>query len=246
MRFSLELSGTGAPPTPVPQLECYNFRMTQPIGPVAAVLFDLDGVLVTTDALHARAWKAMADREGVPFDDALADRLRGVGRMDALAIILDEAGKACTAAEREAMATWKNERYKAMLAELTPSDVLPGSRELLAALRTRGIKAAVASSSKNARAILDRLELTPMLDAVADGSDVPKTKPDPAVFVLAAQKLGVAPSRCVVVEDAAAGVQAALAAGMRVLGVGDAERVRGCHAYAHSLAEVSVERVVAL
>lgn len=213
---------------------------------VAAVLFDLDGVLVITDALHYRAWKAMADREGIPFDEHINERLRGIGRMESLDIILEQSKKAYTAAQRDALAAWKNERYKAMLNDLTPADVLPGSREILAALCSRGIKTAVASSSRNARAILDRLALTPLLDAVADGSDVANTKPDPAVFLLAAQKLGIAPSRCVVVEDAAAGVQAALAAGMRVLGLGDAERVKGCHTYAHSLAETCVEQLLSL
>ena len=172
-----------------------------------AVIFDLDGVLVRTDQAHDKAWRALAGRLGIPFDGRAAARLRGVSRMEALDIVLEGCGRSFTPAEKEALAAEKNERYRALIAEMTPADVAPDTTVTLKALRERGLLLAVASSSKNARFILERTGLTPYFHAVVDGTQIARSKPDPEVFLKAAQALGVSPAEALVVEDAAAGVR---------------------------------------
>jgi len=172
-----------------------------------AVIFDLDGVLVRTDQAHDKAWRALAGRLGIPFDGRAAARLRGVSRMEALDIVLEGCGRSFTPAEKEALAAEKNERYRALIAEMTPADVAPDTTVTLKALRERGLLLAVASSSKNARFILGRTGLTPYFHAVVDGTQIARSKPDPEVFLKAAQALGVSPAEALVVEDAAAGVR---------------------------------------
>ncbi len=188
----------------------------------AGVIFDLDGVIVSTDDCHYRAWKSLADAEGISFDRTDNERLRGVSRMESLDIILEKAGREYSEAEKLEMATRKNENYRELILELTPNDILPGVMHFLTELKGRGVKLAIGSSSKNSPAILERIGLTGFFDAEADGNDIKRSKPDPEVFLLAADRLGLAPSSCLVVEDADAGVESALAAGMQVLGVGSA------------------------
>ena len=178
-----------------------------------AVIFDLDGVLVRTDQAHDKAWRALAVRLGIPFDGRAAARLRGVSRMEALDIVLEGCGRSFTPAEKEALAAEKKERYRALIAEMTPADVAPDTTVTLKALRERGLLLAVASSSKNARFILERTGLTPYFHAVVDGTQIARSKPDPEVFLKAAQALGVSPAEALVVEDAAAGVRAARCGG---------------------------------
>ncbi len=190
-----------------------------------AVIFDLDGVLASTDEHHYRAWKDMADREGIPFDRTVNRELRGVSRMASLEIILRRSPRRYGAEEKEALAAYKNARYRELLEGLTPADVLPGAAEILARLRAAGVKTAVGSSSRNARLILEKTGLARAVDAVADGTEISRSKPDPEVFLLAARKLEAQPSECAVVEDAEAGIDAALAAGMKAVGVGQAS---GC------------------
>ena len=155
-----------------------------------AVIFDLDGVLVRTDQAHDKAWRALAGRLGIPFDGRAAARLRGVSRMEALDIVLEGCGRSFTPAEKEALAAEKNERYRALIAEMPPADVAPDTTVTLKALRERGLLLAVASSSKNARFILERTGLTPYFHAVVDGTQIARSKPDPEVFLKAAQALG--------------------------------------------------------
>ena len=169
-----------------------------------AVIFDLDGVLVRTDQAHDKAWRALAGRLGIPFDGRAAARLRGVSRMEALDIVLEGCGRSFTPAEKEALAAEKNERYRALIAEMTPADVSPETTVTLKVLRERGLLLAVASSSKNARFILERTGLTRYFHAVVDGTQIARSKPDPEVFLKAAQALGVSPAEALVVEDAAA------------------------------------------
>lgn len=187
-----------------------------------AVIFDLDGVIVATDDCHYRAWKRLTGEEGIYFDAEINRRLRGVGRMDSLAIILEKAERTYYPEEIKALADRKNAYYRQFVQELTPDCILPGVMVILTELRKKGIKIAVGSSSKNTPLILERIGLKDYFDVVVDGNDLTKSKPDPEVFLLAAERLPVAPSHCVVVEDADAGVEAALAAGMRVIGVGTA------------------------
>jgi kojibiose phosphorylase len=191
-------------------------------GSIQAVLFDLDGVVVSTDEFHYLAWKQLADEEGIYFDHDINHRLRGVSRMASLDILLERAAKTYSAAEKEAMATRKNETYRKLLEKLTPRDILPGVMVLLEELKDLGVKAAIASSSRNTPMILRRIGLTNRFDAVADGNDISRTKPDPEVFLTAARRLKIPPARCLVVEDAGAGVEGAVAAGMRCVAVGAA------------------------
>lgn len=192
--------------------------------PVLGVIFDLDGVIVTTDDCHFKAWKRMADEEGIPFDRKINERLRGVSRMASLEIILEKAAKPYTDAEKQEMAARKNAYYVDLIGSLTQADILPGALQTLAALKKRGIKLAVGSSSRNTPLILKQIGLENAFDAVADGNQITRSKPDPEVFLLAAKLLHLKPESCVVVEDADAGVEAALNGGMRVLGVGSACR----------------------
>ena len=191
---------------------------------IQAVIFDLDGVLVSTDELHYQAWKTMADREGIYFDRTINHRLRGVSRMASLEIILERAEKSYTDAEKDELAAFKNGLYVNLLDGLTPADVLLGVPETLSALRERGVKLAVGSSSKNAKKILEKTGLLACFDVVADGTDITRSKPDPEVFLCAAAKLGIAPELCAVVEDAEAGIAAAKAGGMFAAAVGDAKK----------------------
>ena len=189
-----------------------------------AVIFDLDGVIVSTDNCHYEAWKRLADEEGIYFDEEINQRLRGVSRMDSLEIILERADRSYSEEEKKTLADRKNRYYRDLIQKLTPHDLLPGIKPILEGLKANGIKIAVGSSSKNTPLILERLGLKDYFDAVADGNDLTKSKPDPQVFLLAAERLGVVPESCVVVEDADAGVEAALAAGMQVVGVGTAAK----------------------
>ncbi len=209
-----------------------------------AVIFDLDGVIVSTDGFHYRAWKAMADNEGIYFDETINNRLRGVSRMESLEIILEKATKTYTPEEKEAMATAKNDIYRESLVQLTPDDILPGVMDMLTTLRGMGIKLAIGSSSKNTRVILKQIGLGDYFDAVADGNQIKNSKPDPEVFLLAAKLLGIDPADCVVVEDAYAGIDAAKAGGMKAVGVGDASKYEKADVTGATMADVPATVVV--
>lgn len=187
---------------------------------IKAVIFDLDGVIVSTDDYHYRAWKAMADGEGIYFDREINERLRGVSRMESLEIILERAEKLYTDKEKNKMTEKKNSLYRELLNKLTPKDILPGVMKVLEALKENNIKIAIGSSSKNTPMILEKIGLSNYFDAVADGNEIKNSKPDPEVFLLAAKKLETFPQDCLVVEDADAGVEAAIAGNMKVLAVG--------------------------
>lgn len=217
--------------------------MTTP-GP--AVLFDLDGVLVDTAELHFRSWRRIAAELGVPFDRARNEPLRGLGRMESLERLLGPRAGEFSAARKQALADAKNDAYLALVGGLTPGDLLPGVVDLLRGLRERGVPLAVASSSRNTRAVLERLGVAGCFAAIVDGNDAPRSKPDPQVFLRAAERLGVPPAACIVIEDAASGVAAARAAGMRVIGVGPAERVGAAERVVASLAELSVDELLGL
>ena len=187
-----------------------------------ALIFDLDGVICHTDNFHYLAWKAIADQHGIPFDRTVNERLRGVSRRESMEIILENGGKSCSEEEKQRMAEEKNEIYRGFLAEMTPGDLSPDTGETLNALKARGVRLAIGSSSKNAGLILSRLGLESFFDAVADGTEISRSKPDPEVFLLAAEKLGVSPRRAAVVEDAAAGIEAAKRGGFYAIGIGSA------------------------
>jgi len=189
---------------------------------VTAIIFDLDGVLCHTDQYHFRAWKQLADRLGVPLDEQTNDRLRGVSRMGSLNIVLEKSSRVYSEQEKLAFAEEKNEAYKRLLLRMTPADLPEGILSTLRELRSGGLLLAVGSSSRNTRLILSRLGLADFFDAVADGTEITRSKPDPEVFLLAAEKLGVDPSEAIVIEDADAGIRAARAGGFFAVGLGAA------------------------
>ena len=189
-----------------------------------AIIFDLDGVICYTDEYHYQAWKAVADSIGVYFDRKINNRLRGVSRMASLEIVLEKASGELSQAEKEALAEQKNELYKKLLVQMSPADLSSEVRSTLAALRDRGYLLAIGSSSKNTPFILRQLGLGDYFDAVSDGNNITRSKPDPEVFRKAAQMLCIEPVRCLVVEDAVSGAEAAHRGGMRAACVGDASQ----------------------
>ena len=189
---------------------------------IKAVIFDLDGVIVSTDECHYMAWKKMADEEGIYFDKEVNNRLRGVSRMESLEIILERAEKQYTDSEKQEMATRKNGYYVEFIKSLTPDAILPGVMEGLELLKEKGIKIAIGSSSKNAPIILKQIGLDNYFDAVSDGNNITNSKPDPEVFLKAAEFLGMENADCAIVEDADAGIVAGRRAGMVTFAVGGA------------------------
>jgi len=187
-----------------------------------ALIFDLDGVLVFTDRFHYEAWKKTADKLGVYFDEAINNRLRGVSRAGSLEIILERYNGELSAAEKEALMEEKNNAYRRLLDAMTPADVSDEVRSTIGKLRQRGFKLAIGSSSRNTGFILDKVQLSGAFDAVSDGNNITRSKPDPEVFLKAASFLGEAPNDCAVIEDAIAGIDAAKAAGMVAVAIGDA------------------------
>lgn len=186
------------------------------------IIFDLDGVLCFTDQYHYQAWKEIADKIGVFFNEAVNNRLRGVSRMASLDIILENSPKEYSLAEKEELAEKKNVLYKNMLQKMSPADLTKEVKDTLDALKMQGLKLAVGSSSRNAKLILSRIGLSDYFDAVSDGTNITHSKPDPEVFLKAAGFLGLEPAECLVVEDAAAGIDAAIAGGFDGAGLGEA------------------------
>ena len=197
---------------------------------IKAIIFDLDGVIVSTDEQHYQAWQVLADKLGIPFDRETNNRFRGVSRMACMDILEEIGEKSFTDEEKLAYATEKNELYRSLLGEMSEADLDPNVKSTLDALRERGVKLAIGSSSKNAKFILKKLGLGDYFDAVSDGTNITKSKPDPEVFLKAADMLSIPPEECLVVEDALSGVSAALKAGMSVATVGDAAK-QGCGFY---------------
>jgi len=187
-----------------------------------AVIFDLDGVLCYTDKFHYRAWKKLADEEKIYFDEEINKRLRGVSRMDSLEIILEQADRQYNKTEKEALATRKNEYYVKFLQSITTDALASGAVETIIALKAKGLKLAIGSSSKNTKLILEKLNLMEYFDAISDGVGIKNSKPDPEVFLKASEMLKEAPKDCLVVEDAMAGIEAAVRGGFRSAAIGDA------------------------
>lgn len=213
---------------------------------IKAVIFDLDGVIVSTDEFHYRAWKKMADEEGIPFSLEDNERLRGVSRMESLEIILEKSTHVYSEGEKHLLTERKNTYYRNSLASLSALDILPGVLDKLKELKQRHVKIAIGSSSKNAGPILNAVGLGSTFDVVADGTHVRRSKPDPEVFTLAGNRLGIPPDACLVVEDADAGVEAGISAGMPVLAVGSAIRHPGAHLKAENLAGISASAMLSL
>ena len=186
------------------------------------IIFDLDGVICSTDHYHYLAWKALADRLGAYFDETINNRLRGVSRMASLEIVLERYDGTLTEEEKLAAAEEKNNTYRELLKQMSPADLSNEVKTTLDALRAKGLLLGIGSSSKNTKFILSRIGLGDYFDKISDGTNITRSKPDPEVFLKAAEYLGLEPKDCLVVEDAVAGVQAAHAAGMDAAAVGDA------------------------
>lgn len=190
-----------------------------------SVIFDLDGVLVFSDKYHYEAWKHMADDMGIYFDEEINNRLRGVSRMASLDIILENyKGKVLSVEEKVELATRKNKYYRELLGKMTPEDVSDNVRYTLKQLRNDGYKIAIGSSSKNTKYILKRVNLEDAFDAISDGTNITNSKPDPEVFLKAAEFLNSEPNQCLVVEDSESGIEAAIAGGMQSAAIGEATR----------------------
>lgn len=206
-----------------------------------AVIFDLDGVIVSTDEYHFRAWQELARFLNIPFSREDNGRQRGVSRMESLEVVLEKSGYDYNEEEKRYLAEKKNSLYRELLNDLRPDEILPGAMEFAEAARTAGLKIAIGSSSRNTPFILGKIGLADYFDAVADGNDIARSKPDPEVFLIAARRLGIPSGNCLVVEDADAGVVAAKAAGMHALAVGAAAGHRQADLSAESLADIPFE-----
>lgn len=208
-----------------------------------ALIFDLDGVLTDTAEYHYRGWQQLADELGIPFDRQRNEALRGVDRRRSLELLL--AGRPATEAELTEWMERKNRYYVSCIQQMTPADLLPGALALLQAARTAGLKIGIGSASKNTATVLERLQLYPYVDAVSDGYSVLRQKPAPDLFLHCAAQLGVTPAEAAVLEDAAAGIEAALAGGFWTVGLGPRERVGRAHLVFPNLAAVQLADLLA-
>jgi len=190
---------------------------------IRACIFDLDGVIVDTAVYHYRAWKRLANEMGFDFTEEDNEKLKGISRVQSLELILGWGGVEKTPAEKLELATRKNTWYMQMIQEMTPEEILPGAKEFLEVVKAAGLKSALGSASKNSGLILERTGLLSLFDVIIDGNVVSASKPDPEVFLKGAEALQIPPYECVVFEDAVAGVAAARAGGMKVVGIGTQE-----------------------
>lgn len=186
-----------------------------------AVIFDLDGVITDTARYHYLAWKKIANKLKIPFDEAFNERLKGIDRLRSLELLLEHGSLGFSQAEKLRLAEEKNQYYQQLIGVMTPEDTLPGTLDLLKDLRNREIKIGLASISKNAGTVIERLGLAAFFDEVADAARIQRGKPDPEIFLTVAARLQVTPEKCIGVEDAVAGIRAIKAAGMYAVGVGD-------------------------
>ena len=208
-----------------------------------AFIFDLDGVIVDTAIYHYKAWKRLANHLGFDFTEEENEKLKGVSRVRSLELILEWGGVSKSAEEQKQLADLKNSWYVEMIQEMQPNEILPGAKEFLEAARAAGFKTALGSASKNSEIILQKVGLTHLFDVIIDGNKVSASKPDPEVFVKGAEALGIAPENCLVFEDALAGVQAALAGGMKVIGIGTAQNLPEANLVVAGLHEVNIALV---
>ncbi|NVD96965.1 beta-phosphoglucomutase [Massilia sp. BJB1822] len=202
-----------------------------------AVIFDLDGVITDTARYHYLAWKRLAETQGVHFDEAFNEHLKGIDRMGSLELILASSRRSYSAEEKLALADEKNEHYKELIATMSPADLLPGAVQALDACRAAGMRIGLASVSRNAFTVLDRLGIRGKFDYVVDAATIAKGKPDPEIFLKAARELGVPPAECLGVEDAVAGVASIKSAGMWALGIGSPQTLEQADAVIPGLAQ---------
>ncbi len=208
-----------------------------------ACIFDLDGVIVDTAKYHFLAWKRLAGQLGIDFTEEHNERLKGVSRMASLEIILELGGVELSRSEKESFATLKNGWYKEYINKMEPGELLPGSLDFIKKVKAAGLPVAIGSASKNTPLILERVGIKNLFDAVADGNVVKKAKPDPEVFLKAAEMMNTPPGNCVVFEDAVAGIQAARNAGMMCIGIGSPHVLGEADLVVGGLYEMSLEKL---
>jgi len=213
---------------------------------IKACIFDLDGVIVDTAVYHYKAWKSLANHLGFDFTEEENEKLKGVSRVRSLQLILEWGGVEKSETEQAQLADLKNSWYVEMIQEMKPDEILPGAKEFLLAVRQAGLKTALGSASKNSRTILKKVGLIELFDSIIDGNTVSASKPDPEVFLKGAESLRLEPSACVVFEDAIAGVQAAIAGGMKVVGIGDAQTLTGANLVIAGLHEMNLDKLYKL
>ena len=206
---------------------------------IKGFIFDLDGVLTDTAEFHYRGWKRLADELGVPFTREDNEALRGIPRRESLMLILRQ--RHYPEEQLQEMMERKNNYYLELIQTIRPDDLLPGARELLEEIRAAGLKSALGSASRNAPDVVDRLGITHLLDAIAHGGSVERQKPAPDLFLHAASQLGLTPDECIVVEDAAAGIEAAIAGGFHSVGLGPPERVGAADLCVPSLKDIRLK-----
>jgi beta-phosphoglucomutase len=213
---------------------------------ISACIFDLDGVIVDTARYHFLAWKRLTDQLGIHFTEADNERLKGVSRMASLEIILEIGNRKADEIRKLEYATLKNEWYVEYISKMSPDEILPGCIRFIKEIRNANILTAIGSASKNTPMILERVGIRDLFDAVADGNVIAKAKPDPEVFLKAAEMVGINPGNCVVFEDAVAGVQAALNAGMLCVGIGSQSVLTKAHYVVSGLEEMNLKRLLTM
>jgi beta-phosphoglucomutase len=210
---------------------------------IKGCIFDLDGVIVDTAKYHFLAWKKLATLLNIHFTEVDNERLKGVSRMASLDIILEIGNSVPDEKTKEEYASLKNKWYLDYINRMMPDEILPGSVEFISELKNSGIKVALGSASRNTPLILERLGIGKFFDAIADGNVVSKAKPDPEVFITAAKLVGVPPEECIVFEDAVAGVEAALKAGMRCVGIGSEKTLKNAHFVVSGLDKMNLKKL---
>jgi beta-phosphoglucomutase len=213
---------------------------------IKACIFDLDGVIVDTAHYHFLAWKRLAEELGIPFTLDDNERLKGVSRLKSLDILLELGGLTLNDHTKEVMANKKNTWFVDYIDRMMPEEIFPGVKQLITNLKAKGIKVGLASSSKNAKTVIQLLRIQNDFDAIVDGTMVVHSKPDPEIFLLTSHKLGVDPKKCLVFEDAEAGVEAALAAGMKCVGVGSPDLLKAANRVIAKTGEFKVADLVDL
>jgi beta-phosphoglucomutase len=212
---------------------------------IKGFLFDLDGVIVDTAVFNFKAWRRLAQKLGGDFTEAQNEELKGVSRVDSLKMILNWTGATVSEEEFTELMALKNEWYLELVQSLDASHGLPGAVEFLQSAHAQGIKIALGSASKNAPMILDKMGLTPLFDAIIDGNNVVNGKPHPEVFLKGATAIGLNPEQCLVFEDSIAGVQAAITGGMKCVGIGTPDALKGANIHFNALGETTPEKLVA-
>ncbi|MBX2894123.1 MAG: beta-phosphoglucomutase [Cyclobacteriaceae bacterium] len=210
---------------------------------IQAVIFDLDGVIVDTAHYHYIAWKRLASEFGITLTLQHNELLKGVSRMRSLEIVLALGNMQLSDSEKEALADKKNKWFIEYIESIRPEEIFSGVKEMLVDCRKKNLKVALASSSKNAPRVIELLGVANLFDTMVDGTMIKHTKPDPEIFLLAAKRLGISPDKCVVFEDAEAGVEAALAAGMKCVGVGSPEQLGKANAIVKQTADFNLSNL---